>query len=349
MHQPSLKKVAILAVICVLAWLTGRYLLPILLPFLLAFLLALVSEPVVRVLRNRLHLPRWTASGMGVTLSLLVTVLALLTVCAFLLRQLRQLTAVIPDLEGTARQGMASLQGFLLNAADSAPEGIRPLLTKSVDGLFSDGSALLESASGSVLRLASGVVTRIPDSALGVGTFLIASFMISGRLPQLRGKLSALLPQSWHRQYLPALARLRKALSGWVLAQLKLAGVTFGVLCGAFLLLKIPYGPLWAALISLLDALPVLGTGTVLVPWSLVCFLQGSHARAVGLLGAYVAAAVLRSVLEPKLIGKQLGMDPLVTLLALYAGFRLWGLAGMIFAPLLAVAVTQLMNARKEQ
>ena len=349
MHQPSLKKAAILAVCCVFVWLTGRYLLPIFLPFLLAALLALASEPVVRVLRNRLHLPRWAASGIGVTVSLLVTALALLTVCAFLLRQLRQLTAVIPDLEGTARQGMASLQGFLLSAADSAPEGIRPLLTKSVDGLFSDGSALLESASGSVLRLASGVVTRIPDSALGVGTCLIASFMISGRLPQLRGKLSALLPQSWHQQYLPALARLRKALSGWVLAQLKLAGVTFGVLCGAFLLLKIPYGPLWAALISLLDALPVLGTGTVLVPWSLVCFLQGSHARALGLLGAYAAAAVLRSVLEPKLIGKQLGLDPLMTLLALYAGFRLWGLAGMILAPLLAVTVTQLVNARKEQ
>ena len=115
----------------------------------------------------------------------------------------------------------------------------------------------------------------------------------------------------------------------------------------AFLLLRVRSGILWAAVVALLDALPALGTGVILVPWSLVCFLQGSHARGLGLLGAYAVAAILRSVLEPKLVGKQLGLDPLVTLVALYAGFRLWGLPGMILAPLLAVIIAQLLAAGK--
>ena len=97
-----------------------------------------------------------------------------------------------------------------------------------------------------------------------------------------------------------------------------------------------------------MDALPVLGTGTVLVPWSLVCLLQGDTVRGIGLLGVYAAASLTRSVLEPRFIGRQLGLDPLVTLLAMYAGYRLWGLAGMILAPLLAVTVTQFFIAPKE-
>lgn len=348
MTHPLIKKAGILALVLLALWLAGKYLLPIGLPFLLALLLALAAEPLVRVLRNRLRLPAWACAGIGVTLALAVAVLAVATLCAFLLRQLGRLSAVLPDLEGTALQGLRSLEGFLLDMADRTPEGIRPILTHSVEGLFSDGTALVDGMSAGVLRLASGVMTRLPDSALGAGTWLLASFMISARLPVLRQKAAALLPQRWKQQYLPAVKKLRSSLSGWLLAQLKLTAVTFLLLCAGFLVLRISHGPLWAVLVSLMDALPVLGTGTFLVPWSLVCFLQGNYPRAVGLLGCYAAAAVLRSVLEPKLIGKQLGLDPLVTLMALYAGYRLWGLAGMILAPLLSVTAVQIFAAEKE-
>ena len=100
---------------------------------------------------------------------------------------------------------------------------------------------------------------------------------------------------------------------------------------------------LWAFGICLLDALPVLGTGTVLLPWALICCLQLDKARAIGLVGIYVVISLVRSVLEPKLVGRQLGLDPLVTLFSLYAGYKLWGIGGMIVAPLLAVTVTQFL------
>ena len=146
-----------------------------------------------------------------------------------------------------------------------------------------------------------------------------------------------------------ALRRLKHTLGGWLKAQLKLSGITFTVATTGLFLLQIPYAPLWGALIALVDAFPVLGTGAVLVPWSLVSFLQGDHLLAFGLLGLYAAAAVTRTVLEPRLVGKQLGLDPLVTLMALYAGFKLFGLLGMILAPMLAVTTTQLLELKPKE
>ena len=97
-----------------------------------------------------------------------------------------------------------------------------------------------------------------------------------------------------------------------------------------------------ALLTAVVDAVPLLGTGTVLVPWALVSFLSGEPVRAVGLLGGYVTALLTRSALEPKLLGRQLGLDPLAALVALYIGFRLWGFGGMILAPILTVTAREL-------
>ena len=124
---------------------------------------------------------------------------------------------------------------------------------------------------------------------------------------------------------------------------------SFAIVCGGFLLLRIPYAPVWAALTALVDAIPILGTGTVLLPWALICFLQGETVRALGLLGTYAVAMLSRSILEPRLVGKQLGLDPLVTLAALYTGFRIWGIAGMILSPVICVAVLEAGRASQTE
>jgi len=348
MNQPLIRKIGLGLLLFAGLWLLGRYLLPILLPFLLAALLAVSSEPLVSFLHDRIKFPRALASGIGVSIALLLAVLLVLTLCALLLRQLGNLSGVLPDLGQTAQEGMDSLEGFLVNLAQKTPQTVSPILIRGVENFFSDSTQLLDQITAKVLALASGILTRIPDSALGFGTWILASFMTSAKLPYIRAWVSQKLPDSWRQQYLPTVKRLKRSLSGWLTAQLKLAGITFSILCGGFLLLRIHHAPLWAVLISLMDALPILGTGTVLIPWSLVCFLQGDHVRALGLLGIYAAAAMLRSVLEPKFIGKQLGLDPLVTLLSMYTGYRLWGILGMLISPLLAVTITQLAVQTKQ-
>ena len=104
--------------------------------------------------------------------------------------------------------------------------------------------------------------------------------------------------------------------------------------------------PLWGFLIALVDAVPLLGTGIIMLPWAAVCFLQQAPVRGIGLVAIYAAAVTTRSILEPRLIGRQMGLDPLVTLLALYLGFRLWGVMGMLLAPMAAATAIRLAGTQ---
>lgn len=342
--SPGFRKYAFVCAAFAALFLAARYLLPLFLPFLLGSALALASEPVVQFLSEKLRIKRWIATGIGVSMAFSFLVLLVLVFFAFLLRQFRQLAGILPELEETLRTGMSTASGWLLSLADRAPDGIRMLLTRNVNSFFSGGNALLDRVTDYLLRLASGLLSQVPNSALGFATGIISSFMISAKLPKIRSLLRQKIPLSQFQPAFSVLKRLKATLGGWLKAQMKLLTVTFFLVLLGFLILKIPHSLLWAALVALVDAFPILGTGTVLVPWSLVSFLQGNRILAFGLLGLYAGVAVTRSVLEPRFLGKQLGLDPLITLAALYAGYRLWGIGGMILSPILAVAAVQLIS-----
>ena len=333
---------------CFFLWLGGKFLLPLCFPFLLGAVLAMGAEPVVRRLCGRLRLARGLAAGIGVTAVFLGFTMLVLLILAFLVRELSMLAGVLPDLTQTARSGIVLLQNWLMGLAGRMPQSIRPLLEQNVTTLFSGGTALLDKAFSYVLGLAGTILTHVPDSALTLGTAVISGFMISAKLPRIRSWIHHHFPRERLRPLLETLKRLRLAVGGWLLAQFRLTGVTLLLLLMGLIILRIPYAPVWAVGICLLDALPVLGTGTVLLPWGLILYLQGDRARAAGILGIYVVITLVRSVLEPKLVGKQLGLDPLVTLFALYAGYKLWGLGGMLLSPMLAVTVVQLLPEHRK-
>ena len=320
----------------------ARYLLPLFLPFLLGAGLAVAAEPLVAFLCRRLHFRRGLATGLGISLSFCLLSLAVLLLCAFAIRELRTLAGILPELEDPLYTGINTASGWLRNLADQAPGELGRILTQNVDSFFSGGNALLRKSADFLLKLASGILSHVPDSALGLGTGVISSFMISAKLPKIRQLLHEKLPHDNLKPVVSAAGRLKSVLGGWLRAQIKLSGVNFLLILGGLFLLRVPHAPLWALLTALVDAFPILGSGTVLVPWSIVSFLQGDRLQAFGLLGLYAAAALTRTVLEPRFLGKHLGLDPLVTLIALYVGYRLWGIGGMILAPILAVAASQL-------
>lgn len=328
---------------CFLLWLGSKFFLPLCFPFLLGLGLALMAEPLVKLLNTRLSLPRSVAAGIGVSATFIGITVLLLMILAFLVRELGLLAGVLPDLTRTAQSGILLLENWLLDMAQRTPESIRPLLEQNVQTLFSGGTALLDRAFSWVLGLAGMILSHVPDSALNFATAVISGFMFSARLPKIRIWIKKVLPRERLQPAIRTAKRIREAVMGWLFAQLRLVGVTLVILMMGLLILRIRYGMLWSLAIALVDMIPVLGTGTVLVPWSTICYLQGDKARAVGLLAVYIVISVTRSVLEPKLIGRQLGLDPLVTLFALYAGYKLWGFGGIIVAPLLAVAVMQLL------
>ena len=341
--QPKSGKILSISLVILGIYLVIQYLLPLMLPFLLGAALALAAEPIVRFFCRKL--PRSAAAGLGVSMAFSFVALIILVLIAFAVRELRTLAGILPDLEDAVLAGMDSVSGWLLTLAQKAPDSMRTLLTRNVAELFSGGAELLERIMNWLLNLATGILSRVPGSTLLLGTAIISSFMISAKLPQLKSLLRSRIPGEKLSHALAALARLKSAVSGWLKAQLKLSCVTFAICTAGLLLLRVSHGPLWALLICLVDAFPILGVGAALIPWSLAAFLQGDRILSFGLLGLYAVIAVTRSILEPRLVGKQLGLDPLVTLMAFYAGYRLWGFGGMILAPMLAVTVTQIVQS----
>jgi len=340
----SVKKLLSLLLVFLAVWLALRFVLPLLLPFFLGAILALAAEPGARFLSARLKLPRSIASIVSISAAIALFLGLLFFLASLLFREVGQLVQALPDVEGTARQGLLVLQDFLLSLAQRTPDSVQSLLTRLVLEIFSSGTALLDNLVRRVPAMLSGLLEKLPTGLLGVGTGLISGFMISARLPRLKQFLQEKLDSPWFRTARSVLQELRKGLGGWLKAQLKLAGTTFSIVCLGLVLLGIPYAPVWAVGIAMVDAIPVLGTGTVLLPWALIHALQGRYLQALALAGIYILCVLSRSVLEPRLVGKQLGLDPLVTLGALYAGFRIWGVGGMILAPMLAVAAMQLAN-----
>lgn len=337
----GIRKAVSIAGSLLLTWLFIRFFFPLVLPFLIGGALALAADPMVNFLSRRTRLPRAAASGIGVSATFCLLMLLLLVLCAFILRQLSLLVSILPNLEVAAAGGIRALSAWALSLVSRLPGSIRELVSSSVSGFFSGSSRLLEQAMGYLVNLTGGILSQVPDSALVIGTAVISSYMISIRLPGLRSWLREKIPPERLQRVLQGFRRIRSALAGWLKAQLKLMGLTWLILTMGLILLRIPYAPVWAVAVALVDAFPILGTGTVLLPWSLVCFLQEDTVRAVGLLSVYGVISLVRSALEPRLVGAQLGLDPLATLAALYAGFKLWGFGGMILAPVLAVAVVQ--------
>ena len=137
---------------------------------------------------------------------------------------------VLPDLENTAKSGISLLQGWLLELASHTPDGIQGLLQQNVTSFFSNGTALLDKAIRYVLGMAGSVLGHIPDSALSLGTAVSSSFLISIRLPKIKLWLRNRLPGDKLRPMLASLKRMKSAVGGWLLAQLKLMGVTFSIL-----------------------------------------------------------------------------------------------------------------------
>lgn len=344
--RPAVKKSISLLAAFFAVWLAARFLLPLCFPFLLGALLAFAAEPMVSFLQKR-RVPRCVCSGIGVSMAFCFLAMLVLILCAFALRELRRVAGVLPDLEDTAKSGIGLLQSWLLELASHTPQSVQPLLSENVTSFFSNGTSLLDKVIRYILGLAGNILSHIPDGALSLGTAVISSFLISARLPKIKSWLKKRLPEEKLKPAADALKRMKNAVGGWLTAQLKLMGVTFTILTLGFVVLRIAYAPLWALVVALVDALPVLGTGTVLVPWAVICFLQGEGARAIGLLGVYAVVTLSRSMLEPKLVGRHLGLDPLVTLMALYVGYKLWGVGGMIFAPLLAVTIMQVTPGRE--
>ncbi len=338
MTQHSLwKQILSVAALFVGLWLIMRYLFPLFSPFLLGFFLAALAEPLVKFLQRRLRLSRRSASFAAVSALLVVLVGA----AAFLVVLALRRASALAQTFGKIAAQLGQIEETLAELASHAPAGLAQPLENAARNLFQTDGSLMTQGTKAALNVAGKVAESLPGLLMLLGTAILAGYMLSARLPAFRER--ALASSLWQKHLHPALHRLRASAGCWLKAQLKLSAVTFAIVLVGFLLLGVKQVLPLALLTAAVDAVPLLGTGTVLIPWSLTCLLQGEAVRAVGLLGVYLTAMLIRTSLEPRLVGRQLGLSPLTALAALYIGYRLWGFGGMIFAPILTVTARELV------
>lgn len=340
-QRAFLVRTAYWAVWAVLLWLGVRYLLRWLLPFLLALALAAAVEPVIAWCRRRMGLKRGFTAAV-VTIAVTGAILALAAVIVWqLIRQAAELLGQLPGLLAGLPGMTEDLRQRLEDFCAACPQGLRSWLEEvpALLGTLAAGAA--QRASGACITAAAALAAALPGVFLFCGTTALAVFFTAGSYPRVMAFFRRQLGHRLDRAR-GVKANLLSTLGKWCRAQAILLGVTFCELLAGFLLMGQRYALLLAAVTALVDALPVFGTGTVLLPWAAVCLLAGQAPRAVALAALYAVISAVRSLLEPKVMAAQAGLPPLASLAAMYAGFRALGVAGMILLPMALLFVKQL-------
>ena len=310
----------------------GPKLLGFFMPFVVGWIIAMIANPLVRFLERRLRLVRRhspiviVAGALALVIGLLYLVIS--RTARFMGSFIQDLPALYAGIEGDVQNSLLKLTRLM----DFMPENLRESWLALGDNVGAYIGKLAESIASPTMEAAGTVAKGIPAVLVySVVIILSAYFFIADR-DRIVTALRSHLPE-WTGRYSDHLRReARRLIGGYFMAQFKIMFVVWLILGAGFFILGVSYGPLWALLIALLDFLPVFGTGTALIPWGLIKILGGEYAFAAGLILIYILTQVIRQLVQPKLVGDTLGLNPLLTLFLLYLGFKIKGLAGMILA-----------------
>ncbi len=333
-----------------LLWIGGavvffKWLLAPLLPFLLALALSAMLEPAVQRLRRRMKVKRSFAAGLVTTALLLVAGGGVAVLLAQLTMELRQWSQRLPELV----EGFPAVWNRMLDRIElwyvASPAFLRSALDLLAGQLMEEGPGLAGAAGAWLMGAASSLLSALPDVGLFLVTTVLAVYFTSLRYPDILAFLKRQLPEAWQAKCRNAAQCFRSTILKWMRAELLLILATFAILLGGFLWMRLDYALLAAVFIALVDALPVLGTGTVLCPWALGCFLTGSAERGLALLALYAVGLIVHSLLEPRLLAGQADLPPITALLAMYLGFQFLGVGGMVLLPIVLLLLKQFQDA----
>ena len=316
----------------ILLCLLGPWLLKFFLPFVVGWIIASIANPPVRFLEQRLKLVR-RHSSILVVVSVLAAVIGLLYL--LLSRTVRLISSLIQSLpevwevfQRQIRQSMESPTGLFA----FLPEEIRSGWSQLGEHLGSAVGPLLQQAASPTVEAAGTVARSLPAVLVYTVVILLSSYFFIVDRDRIPNLLHTYTP-SWAAGYLTYLKKdVKRLVGGYFLAQFKIMFVVGLILFAGFWILGVSYAPVLALAIALLDFLPVFGTGTVLIPWALLRIISGDYAFGAGLGLLYILTQVVRQLVQPKLVGDTMGLNPLLTLFLLYLGFKISGISGMILA-----------------
>ena len=318
-----------------------RLLLPLIAPMLLALISAMALERPVKALCAR-RIPRPAASGLclGVFLALLGLIFWLL--CHRLSIELQHLGTRLPEIASAVSSLLERWQNRLSNFSRPLPPSVTQVLSTAAEGLREYLRTLPAKVSSRAVEFLTEILGKLPTWLLFCVTWLMGLYFISAAYPQIAGFLQRRLPPRLRQKAINTKHSLAQSLGKYIKAQIIMSAIAFVEIFLAFILLGIGSPLVLALAVAVIDALPVFGAGTVLLPWSAAELLAGDPGRGLGLAISYAAVTILRSCIQAKLLGDQLGLHPIATLLAIYAGWKAMGVWGMIIFPIGAISLKKL-------
>lgn len=309
---------------------------PVLLPFIIAFLVAWGLCLPVDFVAEKTHLKRNLVAIVFVILfySLVGGLLYLLgsRVVDLVQGLSEELTGFLSGTIFPMMQNFCAWLGTITGGAKAEAGMIRTAQEESAEAISQAGQ-MVSGMSQTVLNGVSGLAVSIPGACMNVLLAVIATVFMEMEFPEIMAFLRRQVPEKWQRTVSDIKSYTMGTLGKCVLSYVLIFGMTFGELAAGFLVLGIDGAFAIAFIIAVLDILPVLGTGTVLIPWTVIALTTGRIPMGIGILVLYLIITVVRNIVEPRLVGRQMGLSPVVMLPCMIVGLKFFGIIGLFGVP----------------
>lgn len=301
-------------------------------PFVIGWIIAMIANPLVRFLESRLKVVRKHGSVLVVITVLALIIGGLYLLLSKLLSEASGLLQSLPQLWETFQIEVRNIGRQLENIFSFLPDQLGIQMKAVADNLDSYMGVLLQNVATPTVEAAGSVAKSLPSILVNTVVVILSSYFFIAERDTILNLWKQYMPENSKKHMSYMRRDAIRLIGGYFMAQFRIMFVVAAILTVGFLVLQVPYSFLLALLISLLDFLPVFGTGTVLIPWGLIKLLSGEYYMAGGLILLYILSQFIRQAIQPKIVGDSMGLPPLMTLVLLYIGFKVSGLGGMILA-----------------
>lgn len=301
-------------------------------PFVIGLIIALAAAPLVRFLERRVKLMRRFTSMAIIVGALALIVFLIWLVFSNLIREGIQFAQDAPALLDAMGQELRGTVEKLQQMMKLLPDNVQQSIFDGMDNLGSTISESISSLYSPTVEIAGSVARSIPSIMVSTIVTLMSAYFFLADYDKIMEAAKKAMPDIFMKTVTFIRKKSSEIVGSYFLAQFRIMFVIAVVLAVGLTIAGVSYSGLVAVLIAILDFLPIFGTGTVLIPWAVIKLLNGAYGAAVFLLVLYALTQLIRQLIQPKLIGDTMGMNPLLTLLFLYIGYKVGGFTGMILA-----------------
>lgn len=303
-----------------------------LMPFVVGWVISAIASPLVNWLERRLKIVKKLGSALIVILVLALIVLLLYFAISRLAGEIGDLTKNFPEMYAQLESGLRQIGDTLSGVFAKLPKGVQNGWNTIVENLDSYMGEVVSRVSEPTVTAAGNFAKRLPSYLIAFIVAVMSAYFFTVEREEVIRWMKKVSPESVTKRMSLVMDNLRYAVGGYFKAQFKIMAVVFAILLVGLAILGVHYFVLVAFLIAFLDFLPFFGTGTAMIPWAVYKFFMGDYKVTVALVILYVVTQLVRQLLQPKMVGDSIGLNPLATLLLLYIGYRLDGVIGMILA-----------------